>query len=69
MEIQGLPPRVQDAEKADLCSQVLGIGRDRLQGIGGRPKQQVVQLPFILESQRGQFLWQCEHDVEVLALQ
>jgi hypothetical protein len=30
---------MQDAEKADLRSQVLRIGRNRLQRIGGSPKQ------------------------------
>src|SRR5215471_21454190 len=34
MKIEGLSPRMQDAEKADLRSQVLGICCHRLQGIG-----------------------------------
>jgi hypothetical protein len=38
MKIEGLPPRMQDAEKADLRSQVLRIGRHRLQGIGRSPE-------------------------------
>src|ERR1700729_2205685 len=55
MEIEGLSPRVQDTEKADLCPQVIRVCRNRLQGIGGRSKQQIVDLAFVLESQRGQF--------------
>jgi hypothetical protein len=39
MKIEGLPPRVEDAEKADLRPQVFRICRNRLQGIGSSPKQ------------------------------
>jgi len=39
MKIEGLSPRMQDAEKADLRSQVLRICRNRLQSIGRSPKQ------------------------------
>jgi hypothetical protein len=69
MKIEGLSPRVQDAEKADLRPQVLRIRRNRLQGIGGSPKQQIVHLAFVLEGQRGQFVGQGKHDMEILALQ
>ena len=68
MEIEGLPPRVQDAEKADLRPQMFWICRNRLQGIGSSPKQQIVHGAFVLEGQRGQFRWQGKHDMEILAL-
>ena len=50
MRVRGerLPPSVQNAEKADLRAQVLGICRDRLQGLGGRSKQEAVHLPFVV---------------------
>jgi hypothetical protein len=69
MKIEGLSPRVQDAEKPDLRPQVLRIRRNRLQGVGGSPKQQIVHLAFVLEGQRGQFVGQGKHDMEILALQ
>ena len=69
MKIEGLSPRVQDAEKADLRPQVLRVRRNRLQGLGGGPKQQIVHLAFVLEGQRGQFRRQGKHDMEILTLQ
>jgi hypothetical protein len=35
-------------KKADVRAQVLGIGGNGLKGLGGRSKQQVVPLLFIL---------------------
>ena len=68
MEIERLSPRVQDTEEADLRPQVFRICRNRLQGIGGSPKQQIVDLAFVLEGQRGQFCRQRKHDMKILAL-
>ena len=39
MEIEGLSPRVQDAEKTDLRPQVLRIRRNGLQGISNTMSQ------------------------------
>src|SRR5215469_7671649 len=61
MKIEGLSPRMQDAEKAHLRSQVLRICRHRLQGIGGSSEQQIIHQAFVLESQRGQFCRQSKH--------
>src|SRR5215469_9672872 len=69
MKIEGLSPRMQDAEKSDLRSQVLRIGCHRLQGIGGGSEQEIVHLAFVLESQRGQFRRQGKHHMEVLTIQ
>ncbi len=69
MKVEGLSPGMQDAEKADLRSQVLRIGGHRLQGIGGRSKQQIVHQAFVLESEGGQFCRQSKHHVEVLTIQ
>ncbi len=61
MKVEGLSPGMQDAEKADLRSQVLRIGGHRLQGIGGRSKQQIVHQAFVLESEGGQFCRQSKN--------
>src|ERR1700719_324560 len=54
MKVERLSPGMQDAEKADLRSQVLRIGGHRLQGIGGRSKQKIVHQAFVLERPGGQ---------------
>jgi hypothetical protein len=66
---EGLSPSVQDAEKADLGSEVLGVQRNRLQGFGCGPEQQTIHLPFVLEGQGSQGLRQSENHMEVLAWQ
>ena len=66
---QSLPPTVQDAEKADLCSEVLRVCCNLLQGFRGRSEQQTVHLTLVLEGQGSQRLWQSKHDMEILALQ
>jgi len=57
------------AEKADLCSEVLQICCNLLQGFRGRSEQQTVHLALVLKGQCSQWLWQSEHDMEILALQ
>ena len=69
MSSESLPPGVQDAEKADLRAQVFRICCDRLQGLGGRSKQQIVHLALVLQAQTGERLWQRKHDMEILARQ
>src|ERR1700681_1898918 len=69
MMSQSLPPTVQDAEKADLCPEVLRICCNLLQGFRGRSEQQTVHLTLVLEGQGSQRLWQSKHDMEILALQ
>ena len=46
---QGLSPRVQHGEEADLGAEMLGIGGDGAQGLGGRAKEDAVDLRFVLE--------------------
>jgi hypothetical protein len=46
---EGLSPTVQDGEEADLCAEMLGIGGDGAQGLGGRAKQEAIDLRFVLE--------------------
>ena len=45
---QVLPPGVQNAEKTDVGSQILGISRDFQQGICAGLEQQTVDLLFVV---------------------
>ena len=59
-------PRVQDADGADLRTQVLGIGADLEQGLPGGPKQYVVHRLLVSQEERMQGVGDCEDRVEVL---
>jgi hypothetical protein len=48
MMSEGLSPTVQDAEKAELRSQMLRIGGNGLQGFRSGAEQQAVHLAFVL---------------------
>ena len=64
--LQGLAPGVQHANKADVGTQMLGIGGDGTQGLGGGPEQDVVDDSLVLKSDRGDLMRQGEDDVKVL---
>src|SRR5262249_45270640 len=65
MKQQILPPRMQDAEEADLRAKMLRICSDFNEGFSYRTEQQVVQFDFILPDEIRQFVRQTEHDMEV----
>src|SRR5882672_10565708 len=65
MMLQALIPGVEHAEEANLGSKVPGIASDLLQSCSTGVKQQVVDQPFILQCERGQFPRQGEDDVHV----
>src|SRR5580704_2400890 len=65
MMLQLLVPGVQDAEEADLSAKVLAVCGDFDQGLGGEAKQQAVDDFLVLQSQWGQFVWECEDDVGI----
>jgi hypothetical protein len=48
-------PGVQHRNEADLRPEVFRVGRDLLQALGGRPKQDGVQHLMIAQRQRPQF--------------
>ena len=50
---QRLAPRVEDGEEADLGAEVLGIGGDRAQGLGGGVEQDVVDRRLVLVGDGG----------------
>ena len=66
---QVLSPGVKHAQEADFSAEMGRIGSDGLQGLGGGVEQDVVDGRFVLESDGSDFVWYCEHDVEVLGVE
>ncbi len=53
--LESLIPGMKYAEEADLGSEVTGIAGDLQQSFGAGVKQQVVDQPFVLQREWGQF--------------
>ena len=64
--LEVLPPGVEDGQEADLGPEVLGVGGDLLQGLGGGPEQQAVDHARVLQGDRAERRGQGEDEVEVL---
>ncbi len=60
-----LPPSVQHGDEADVGTEMLRVGSDGLEGVGGRREQQAVEFALVLQRQRGELGRQGEHDVEL----
>ena len=58
-------PAVQHGGGADASAEVLGIGGNREQGLGGGPEQQVVDDRLVLVGDWGDRGWQREDHVEI----
>lgn len=65
MMLEVLTPRVQDAEQANVGSQVLGVASTLKERRGTGAEEQVVEQPLVLQHECGQFMGQREDDVEV----
>ena len=65
MELQSLIPAVEHAEETDLGTKMPWITSDFKQGLSARVKEQVVDEPFVLQRERGQFPRQSEHGVDI----
>lgn len=65
MQSQVLSPGVQDAEEADLGSEVLGVGGNLKHGLGGGAEEQIIEQPWIALTERVQLVGQGKDDVEV----
>jgi hypothetical protein len=65
MELQTLIPAVEHAEEADLGPEMPWIASDFQQGLGAGVKEQVVDEPFVLQGERGQFLRQSKDRVDI----
>src|SRR5258708_4002399 len=51
MNLEILPPGMQDAEESDLGAEVFGIGGDLQQSRGAGAEQEIVNNPFVLQGQ------------------
>ena len=67
VELELLPPRVQDGEETGLGAEVLGVGGDLAQGAGGGPEEDVEEGALVLQGDGGELLGEREDQVEVLA--
>src|SRR5712691_699505 len=67
MSEECLAPRVEHRKEPQLGPEMFGISGDGSQGLGGRPKQEVVQRGFVLRGNRRHVLGHREDDVEVFA--
>ncbi len=65
MQQEVLPPGVQNADHADLCSQVFWIGRDLQQGLRTGSEQQVVEQTRVVQGQHIEFMGHSKHNMEV----
>jgi hypothetical protein len=56
---------VQDAEEADLRTEMLGVGGDGAQRLRRRPEQNIVDHGLVPKRDDLDLRWHGEHDVEV----
>ena len=63
-----LAPSVEHREKPDLCTQVLGVGRDGAQRLADRPEQNVVDAVLVLKCNDRNRLRDGEDHMEVLSV-
>ena len=66
MKNQGLSPTMEYGKEADFSSQMFRIGSDGSQGLGGGPKQDVVDDLFVLVSDRSDLFRDGEDDMEIV---
>src|SRR2546428_7294425 len=65
MKKQSLTPTVEYSKKADLGTQVLGIGSDGGQGLGGGTEENVVDGPLVLQGDIGNLFGHCKDNVKI----
>jgi hypothetical protein len=65
MQSQVLSPSVENAEEADLGSEVLGVGRYFEHGLSAGAEEQIVEQPWMALTERVQLVGQGKDDVEV----
>jgi hypothetical protein len=63
--VEILAPGVEHRQEANLGGQMLGVGGDLQQGLGGSAKEDPVDFSRILKGQVGDLLWQRKHHVEI----
>src|SRR5271156_6848931 len=65
MKLQALIPAMEHAEETDLGSEMPRIASDLKQRLGTGVKEQVVDQPLVLQSERGQFPRQSEDGMDI----
>ena len=65
VQLQSLPPGMQDGNEADLSAEVLGVGGEGAQSAGGGTEQQGVDNARVLEGEGGDRRGKSEDQVEV----
>ena len=65
MMLEILAPGVEHAQKADLRTEVFGIGRYLQQSRGAGAEQEIVDDLLVLQSQPRKLVRQCKHDMHV----
>ncbi len=65
MMVQVLAPGMKHRDEADLGAEMLGVGGDAAQRLGGGPEQERVNHRLVLEGDLGHRRRQSEHDVEI----
>ena len=65
MKLQSLIPTMEHAEETDLGSKMSRIASNLKQGLGAGMKEQVVDEPFVLQGERGQFARQREDGMDI----
>jgi len=69
MKKQVLSPTVKDSEKADFGAQMLGIGSDGGQGLGGGSEEHVVDEIFVLVSDGSNLFGNREDDMKIVCVE
>src|SRR5947209_5260415 len=69
VKLEGLSPTVQHGEEADVRSQMLGVGGNRLESFCRGPEENSIDHFLVLVGQGGDLCRNREHDVIVGAIQ
>src|SRR5471030_1024833 len=69
MKHQVLSPTVQDCEEADRGAQMIRVGRNFQQRVGGGAEQQVVEFDGVLMDQPMEFVRQGKDDMKITGRQ
>lgn len=69
MKAEILPPSVEHGGQANVCPEVLFVGRQLLQGLGDAMESQLVAGLLVCVNEGVQFLRYCEYHMEVAHIQ
>src|SRR4051794_30486972 len=69
VHLEGLPPAVQHGEETDFCSQMLGVGGNRLERFGSGPEENAIDHFLVLVGQGGDLSRNRKDDVIVGTIQ